>query len=188
MPNLKSKFKHGFNLIELLTVITIIAILVSVVTVSWSAAQKKARDGKRKSDLKAVQQSLELYFQDNGTYPFGQPILPNPGKIYCLIGGVIVGPIEWGNKFECDIDPDPFDVNDVTYMNPLPIDQNSGSPYSYNHTDGEGNIVLAYILQATLENANDPEYCVSESTTDCQGRGILPCEPEPGYNYCVINP
>src|SRR3990167_6962536 len=72
------KVKQGFTLIELLVVISIIAILVAAATASWTNAQQKSRDGKRKSDLKSIQQSLELYLQDNGTYPGGPS-----GEIQC---------------------------------------------------------------------------------------------------------
>lgn len=61
--------KHGFTLIELLVVIAIIGILTTMVTASFTAAQRRARDTARKSDLKAIQQALELYFQANGRYP-----------------------------------------------------------------------------------------------------------------------
>lgn len=60
----------SFTLIELLIVIAIIAILVSFATVSYSSAQKKSRDSKRKADLKAVQNAFEQYYADNnGLYP-----------------------------------------------------------------------------------------------------------------------
>lgn len=60
----------GFTLIELLITISILAIISSVAIVSYSQAQLTARDSKRKSDLRALQTSLELYYQrNNQTYP-----------------------------------------------------------------------------------------------------------------------
>lgn len=52
----------GFTLIELLVVISIIAILITIGLSSYSTAQKKVRDSKRKSDIKEVQNSLEQYY------------------------------------------------------------------------------------------------------------------------------
>lgn len=76
------KIKKGFTLLEMLVVIGIIAILVGLGTTSYSTAQKKARDAKRKSDLKAIQNALEQYYSICGyQYP-----TPNGGKfttIYC---------------------------------------------------------------------------------------------------------
>lgn len=59
----------GFTLMELLVVIAIMAILVSLGTVSYSNAQKKSRDSKRKADIKSIQNAMEQYFADNGAYP-----------------------------------------------------------------------------------------------------------------------
>lgn len=65
---LQSKTK-GFTLIELLVVISIIALLSSVVLSALNSARAKARDAHRMGDLKAVQTALELYYNDNGSYP-----------------------------------------------------------------------------------------------------------------------
>jgi type II secretion system protein G len=59
----------GFTLIELLVVIAIIGILSSVVLASLNSARTKSRDAKRVSDIKQLQLALELYFDDNGSYP-----------------------------------------------------------------------------------------------------------------------
>lgn len=60
----------GFTLIELLIAISILAIISTVAIVSYSQAQLSARDSRRKSDLRALQTALELYYQrNNQTYP-----------------------------------------------------------------------------------------------------------------------
>ena len=62
--------KDGFTLLELLIVIAIIGILVAMGTVSYSTAQKRARDTQRRGDLKAIQDGFEQYYaQNNGNYP-----------------------------------------------------------------------------------------------------------------------
>ena len=54
----------------MLVVIGIIAVLVSMGIASYSTAQKKARDAKRKADLKAFQNAMEqCYSVDNYSYP-----------------------------------------------------------------------------------------------------------------------
>lgn len=174
--NLKSKIYHlksAFTLIELLVVISIIAILIAVATVSYTNAQQKGRDNKRKSDLKAVQQALELYFQQNGTYP-----QTDLGKIEC--SGAASG-ISWGSPFVCGTTPA------ITYMNPLPKEPvfkaSDNQDYYYNSTSPYS----SYILSARLENINDIDYKGNIANN-------LPCTPQ-GWtvsnlqrNYCVINP
>lgn len=62
--------KKSFTLLEMLVVIGIIAILVTIGFASYSTVQKKARDSKRQSDLKAFQSSIEQCYSVNSfTYP-----------------------------------------------------------------------------------------------------------------------
>ena len=86
--------KNGFSLMELLIVIAIIGILVSVSAVSYSSAQKKGRDSRRHTDLKAMQNAWEQYYADtNANYPSscsvsttylpsGLPVDPKTGTAY----------------------------------------------------------------------------------------------------------
>ncbi len=66
MKNQKSNL--GFTLFELLVVISIIGILVALGVVSYSNAQKKARDSRAKSDIKAISDSFEQYYAVNDAY------------------------------------------------------------------------------------------------------------------------
>lgn len=62
--------RAGFTLIELLVVIAVIGALSSIVIVTFPAAQKRARDSQRKSDIKQYQTALESYANKNdGLYP-----------------------------------------------------------------------------------------------------------------------
>lgn len=63
--------KRGFSLIELLVVIALIGILTAVATASYTTMQKKSRDSRRISDMKAIQQGLEQSFSDTSNYPTG---------------------------------------------------------------------------------------------------------------------
>jgi prepilin-type N-terminal cleavage/methylation domain-containing protein len=66
----KFQIKKGFTLLEILVVIGIIVVLIGMGTVSYSTAQKKARDAKRKGDLQAFQKVLEqCYSISNYSYP-----------------------------------------------------------------------------------------------------------------------
>lgn len=63
------RFGRGFTLIELLVVIAIIGILASVVLASLNLARVKARDAQRIAAIRQIQNALQLYYTDNGTYP-----------------------------------------------------------------------------------------------------------------------
>ncbi len=68
----------GFTLIELMVSVAIIAMLTAIAMVSFSGANKKARDGRRKSDLEKMRISLEMYRQEAGHYPENiADIVPN---------------------------------------------------------------------------------------------------------------
>ena len=66
------KKEKGFTLLELLVVIGIIGILTGILSVSYNSAQKRARDTRRRADVKAVQEALEQYYVESSyVYPTG---------------------------------------------------------------------------------------------------------------------
>ena len=100
--------RQGSSLMELLIVIAIIGILISVSVVSYSSAQKKGRDSRRRSDMKALQNAWEQYYADhNANYPSdcefsetgqtglisatylpaGLPVDPKTGNAYSSVDG-----------------------------------------------------------------------------------------------------
>ncbi len=68
MISLKQKSK-GFTIVELLIVIVVIAILATLVIVTFTGIQQKARDSQRQTDIDALDSHLEAYYADNGYYP-----------------------------------------------------------------------------------------------------------------------
>src|ERR1035437_10377472 len=59
----------GFTLVELMVVISIIAILSMIGLTIYTSAQKSARDGKRRADLLTIQTALEQYRVEHGQCP-----------------------------------------------------------------------------------------------------------------------
>jgi prepilin-type N-terminal cleavage/methylation domain-containing protein len=68
MISLNKKSK-GFTIVELLIVIVVIAILATLVIVTFTGIQKKARDSQRQTDVTAVASHLEAFYANNGYYP-----------------------------------------------------------------------------------------------------------------------
>lgn len=63
------KKQKGFTLVELLIVIIIIGILATLVIVTFTGVQAKARDSQRQTDIGAVDSHLEAFFAEKGYYP-----------------------------------------------------------------------------------------------------------------------
>lgn len=60
----------GFTLVELLIVVGIIGILLAVTSTAYTLAQRRSRDTRRITDMKAIQSAFEQYASDhNGAYP-----------------------------------------------------------------------------------------------------------------------
>lgn len=68
---LKKKTQQGFTLLEVLIVIAIIGILVSIGLASYSQAQIKSRDARRRGDLKSIQNAMEQAYaaSSDAKYP-----------------------------------------------------------------------------------------------------------------------
>lgn len=60
---------RGFTLVELLVVIAIIAILAVVGITVFSGVQKSARDARRRADIDAIVNALEVYRTSGGYIP-----------------------------------------------------------------------------------------------------------------------
>lgn len=71
LQQLKAKRSRsgGFTIVELLIVIVIIAILATLVIVTFTGYQQRARNNQRQTDIKAVQSYIEAYYADKGHYP-----------------------------------------------------------------------------------------------------------------------
>lgn len=61
--------KRAFTLVELLTVIAIIAILAGLVLSTAGYIQKKAARSRAEAEIAAMEAALESYKADNGIYP-----------------------------------------------------------------------------------------------------------------------
>lgn len=65
----QDKRNLGFTIVELLIVIVVIGILAALVITAYAGIQAKARNGKRATDIQAVQTQLEAFYSTNGYYP-----------------------------------------------------------------------------------------------------------------------
>lgn len=108
-------------MVELLIVMTIIAILSGLSFFALGGARESARDGRRRSDLENIRSALELYKSDCNEYP-AAVTAGNPIQGTC--------------------------PNAVTYLEEVPDDPLAGQDYSYVPS---GTPRLNYVLCAALE-------------------------------------
>lgn len=138
-----STFAHGFSLVELLIVISIIGILTTLLMANFIGVRQRARDAQRKSDLRQVQSALELFRSDQGSYP------------------VSAYPYRANN---CEDSLKSTDCSTTTYMNKVPLDPMGSSYYNSGHYYYSSPDGSSYVLSACLENSSD-----SQRTTESPG-------------------
>ena len=68
-PHLSKVRRDAFTLIELITVVTIIALLFSLVVGGFTFADRFSKRSKTEVTIKAVRSGLERYQEDFGGYP-----------------------------------------------------------------------------------------------------------------------
>lgn len=113
---LRSNDGGGFTLVELLVVISIIAILSVVGLTIFSEAQKAARDARRRADIDTISAALELYKTYEGSYPL------------VSVTGAALGTwnVSWSSHLGLAQD-DPTDWKDLgdtlaSYIRNMPVD------------------------------------------------------------------
>lgn len=149
--------KKGFTLIELLVVIAIIGLLSTIIMVSLNQARAKAKDVRRKSDIRQIMMAWAAYYNDNNQYPSsGGATFPNGG---------------WSNS--SDSSWDTLQTAVASYIT-LPKDpkndtggwSGNGSYYNYCfHSLGYGCNRQWYMLVYKLENKD----IVSPGVIACDG-------------------
>ncbi|TSC70047.1 MAG: general secretion pathway protein G [Parcubacteria group bacterium Gr01-1014_70] len=154
--------RHGFTLIELMVVVSIISFLSSIVLVSLQEVRAKVRDLTRVQALKALQVAIESYKDDHGHYPITGAGDPPAVK-----------------RAECGGHPDDY-IPDIvpTYVSKLPTDISldcGGVPHSFvynsngidyklithNETRGNG----AFWDPAWDDNYGGTDDCIIDGTS-----------------------
>jgi len=123
--------KRGFTLIELVVVMAILATLIGIGYSSFTNTLNKARDAKRKSDLRQIQLALEKYKNLNGDYPVSDWVTSQKGT----------STIPW--------------ITDLTvdYIKELPVDPKNILSTPPGKPSDSGNYVYAYYSSDNVEGA-----------------------------------
>ncbi len=188
-----ASMRKGFTLVELLIAIAIMGLFSSVVIVSLTGVRQSARDDQRISDLKQVQQSLQLYYLKCGMYPGGYDVAAN-----ACVGGLVgeENPASWA-EFGATLAKAGIGVTKIP-SNPL-----VGWPqYGYSVQQGEfsGTAVITgraqcYVLSAKLETAHralandidDSTIVAKLLPVGVSGKNLIPLPACDDPSYCVGN-
>jgi prepilin-type N-terminal cleavage/methylation domain-containing protein len=124
LSNLLKKQKHlkkskAFTLVELIVVITIIAILWTIAFIALQWYTQNSRDSKRISDINSIQKSLEIYIAEKGTYPI-------PDNYENIIYSGSTAWIEWTIWDKV--------IKNLDKINKKPLDPLTGNEYTYSVT------------------------------------------------------
>jgi len=150
--------KRGFSLIELLVVISIIGTLSTLAVVSFTNSRSKGRDTVRFSNVRAIQEAVELYIENNSLSP------DPPEETWTSLESLVGFSMEGGA---------------------LPLDPKSseGYPYIYCHSGHE--YLIAAVLENNQEIQNDIDnahnYTINSECIFSQGADLnLDCADTDG--------
>jgi prepilin-type N-terminal cleavage/methylation domain-containing protein len=170
---MKNYFNTGFTLVELMVVVTIIAILSSILFASFGDARAQSRDKARMTALKELQLSIELYKAQNGTYP-------TQG---CGSGTQFAGP---GSATDSSFSSCVTYITGLVpdFISVLPADtlyENEANRGFYYRSDGNSYKLMAYDVVETLTVTLGDEFARCPSTSGACASGI------PANTYAVYS-
>ncbi len=126
------KNKLAFTLVELIVVITIIAILWTIAFIAMNWYSKTARDSTRTSDMSMIRSSLELFFIDANKYPDPTELQPVTYSGWLAWNQWIF----WNSTF----------IN-VDKLDKIPTDPLTGKEYAYSVLNTTQAYEIAWIME-----------------------------------------
>ncbi len=127
--------KLWFTLIELIVVITILAILGTIAFIAMQGYSKTARDSKRISDVSRIKTSLELFKIEAATYP---EVTDGYEVTYSWATARTQGTF-WEQTFR-----------NVEKLDKVPLDPTTDAPYAYSVTSSKKEYQVASIIETDL--------------------------------------
>lgn len=137
--------KKGFTLVELLVVVAIIGLIAGIAVVSVNSTRAKARDTKRLSDVKLIQNALAARFSDLGIYP-STPV--NGSKLGSKLPGANSAQVLTSAVAGWEV---AVSAGTTVYLSAVPRDPQSQGEYAYTYTATPGQESRDYSIAFKLE-------------------------------------
>ncbi len=139
---MKQTQKTAFTLIELIVVITILAILwtIAFISLQWYSAQ--ARDSKRLSDIQNIKKSLELFSLNTWKYP-------EPDEYFTVSYSWELARYQWYVW-------DQVSTNLSRNLNEKPTDPITGAEYIYSTTNTQTEFEVLGLYESDLVSVLTP--------------------------------
>ena len=163
---LKTKNREGFTIVELLIVITVIAVLSTIIIISYNGIQQRAIVSTMASDLDITARSLKLYQVDNASYPTSNDCSVSPAaNSICL-------------KSSSGTTYTTFTQNNTTNPQTFCITAMNGTNYYYINQDGRpqsgGCSITNFVTNPNIETnttglSGPNSSTVSRDTSRAQG-------------------
>ncbi|MDD2870984.1 MAG: prepilin-type N-terminal cleavage/methylation domain-containing protein [Candidatus Gracilibacteria bacterium] len=132
---------NGFTLVELIVVITILAILGTIAFISLQGYSTQARDSSRISDISSIKTSLELFQLDAGKYPN-----PTSGVDITYSGAIVWNQGIFGETVYANVDK----------LDKIPLDPLTNSKYTYSVTQTKNEYELGGIIEGDIAYYGPP--------------------------------
>ncbi|QFR39517.1 prepilin-type N-terminal cleavage/methylation domain-containing protein [Candidatus Gracilibacteria bacterium 28_42_T64] len=124
--------KSAFTLVELIVVITILAILGTIAFISLQGYSRNARDSNRISDASSITTSLEVFVTTSGFYPE-----PEEGFDISYSGAMV-----WHQGLLSD-----NVITNLKSLNTVPVDPLTGAHYTYSRLNTKKEFELGLMLE-----------------------------------------
>ena len=96
---------HGFTLIEMLVVMTLIVVLASVGLIAYRSSVQRGREAVLKEDLYRLRDAIDQYYADKGKYPADLNELVSTNYIRRIPVDPITGSAETWQPVQSEPDP-----------------------------------------------------------------------------------
>ncbi|QFR38795.1 prepilin-type N-terminal cleavage/methylation domain-containing protein [Candidatus Gracilibacteria bacterium 28_42_T64] len=152
------KRSFGFTLVELIVVITILAILGTIAFISLQGYSKNARDSARISDIENIVTSFTLYEVQRGSFP-----VPSDGVEITYLGGSVWTQGTIGESV----------ITNLSQMSKKPIDPFSSSEYTYSRLNSKKEYQIAAVLEGGLAFESNNTFSSAHAAGNLAGTAYV---------------